>query len=494
MTRLHRTGVDQLDPRVGVPTYSTADVRTGIVHLGVGGFHRSHMAVYLDDLFTLGLSRDWAVTGLGLLPQDSTMRDALLPQGCAYTVMTKSADGAVSARVVGSLVDYVFVPEQPEAAREVLTDPRTRIVSLTITEGGYHVDQNSGDLVVDEALARDLDALRTGGHPATAFGLIVDALARRRDAGTAPFTVMSCDNIQGNGALTRRAVTAFARLLDPDLAAWVDAAVAFPSSMVDRITPATTDADRTRLADELGVEDAWPVVCEPFRQWVLEDHFPTGRPLLEEVGVQLVPDVHPYELMKLRLLNAGHQAVAYLGRLSGFTYVHEVAQDPLFARFLAGFMEHEASPTLAPVPGVDLPRYREDLLARFANAHVRDTLERLCLDTSDRIPTFLLPVVRDQLASGGPLHRAALVVAAWARYAEGVGEDGAPFEVVDQRREQVMARARRARTDPLAFLEDARLFGDLRDSERFTTAYREALASLREVGARASVEAWADAG
>jgi mannitol 2-dehydrogenase len=285
-------------------------------------------------------------------------------------------------------------------------------------------------------------------------------------------------------------IGAFARLKDPDLAAWIEERVTFPNCMVDRITPVTTDHDRSVLADTFGVEDGWPVVCEPFTQWALEDRFPTGRPALDQVGVQLVPDVEPYELMKLRLLNASHQALCYLGYLSGYRYAHEVCSDPLFTGFLLGYMDDEATPTLAPVPGVDLTAYKHQLIERFANPEIRDTLARLCAESSDRIPKWLVPVIRAELTAGGPVRRSALVVAAWARYAEGVDEDGAAIEIVDRRKDAVMQRAAAQGSDRLAFLRDPDLFGDLVEDERFTKEYVAALDSLHEHGARATLEAW----
>jgi mannitol 2-dehydrogenase len=491
MTPLRSAALSALDPRVTVPSYDRPALSPGIAHIGVGGFHRAHEAVYLDDLLEQGLASDWGIIGIGLLPHDAAMRDALRAQDGLYTVVTKHPDSTLEPRVIGSILDYVFAPDDPEAVLSVLTDPAIRIVSLTITEGGYHADPVTGELVLDDALRADLVA---GAIPATAFGYLVEALARRRAAGTAPFTVMSCDNIQGNGSLARAMLTAFAAQRDPELGAWIAEHVAFPNSMVDRITPVTTGPDREALHRVFDVEDAWPVVCEPFRQWVLEDHFPQGRPPFEKAGAQLVDDVMPYEQMKLRLLNAGHQALGYLGYLAGYRYVHEAAQDPLFARLLLGYMTAEAMPTLAPVPGVDLTAYGAGLVERFASPAVADTLARLCVDASDRIPTFLLPVVHERLAQGGEVPLAALVVAAWARYAEGVDEQGDPIDVVDRRRADVMARAARTREDPLAFLLDESLFGTLSGTLAFTEAYAAALQSLQERGARATLERWLDAG
>ncbi|MFT4165780.1 MAG: mannitol dehydrogenase family protein [Microlunatus sp.] len=492
MSQLDRASLPSLERAVSVPNYDPGAVKPGIAHIGVGGFHRAHQAVYVDRLLNQGTASDWGIVGIGLMPADAAMRDALHDQDQLFTVLVKHPDGAREAHVVGAIIDYLFAPDDPEAVLSALADPEIRIVSLTITEGGYHVDQSTGALDLDDALRADLVP---GAAPATAFGFIVEALARRHAAGTAPFTVMSCDNIQGNGHLTRRVITDFARLRDADLGDWIEENVAFPNSMVDRITPVTTDADRELLATEFGIEDKWPVVCEPYIQWVLEDHFPTGRPPFEDAGVQVVDEVAPYELMKLRLLNASHQALGYLGYLAGYRYAHEATQDPQFAEFLLGYMEQEATPSLDPVPGVDLAAYRAELIERFANPHVADTLARLCTDSSDRIPKFLVPVIQYQIENGGPLHRSALVVAAWARYAEGVDEDGEPIDVVDQRRTAVMARAQHNTDEPLVFLEDESLFGALRHDPRFASLYTEAVRSLHANGARATLERWlTDAG
>jgi mannitol 2-dehydrogenase len=487
-TTLNAGSLRHLGAGVAVPTYDRERLTGGIVHFGVGGFHRAHQAMYLDSLMNDGTALDWGITGVGLLPGDRRMHDVLHAQDCLYTLVVKDPDGTMHPRVIGSIIDYRFAPDDPEAVLEVMTDPATRIVSLTITEGGYLVNQSTGEFdPSDPSIRSDLEQ---DAVPSTAFGYITEALRRRRAAGTPPFTVMSCDNIQGNGEVAHKMIGAFARLKDPDLASWLEEHVSFPNSMVDRITPVTTDHDRSVLAEQFGIEDGWPVVCEPFTQWALEDRFPAGRPPYDEAGVQLVPDVMPYELMKLRLLNAGHQALCYLGYLSGYRYAHEVCSDDLFTGFLLGYMDDEATPTLEPVPGVDLDAYKHELIARFANPEVRDTLARLCAESSDRIPKWLVPVVRHELDAGGPVRRSALVIAAWARYAEGVDEQGEPIEIVDRRKDAVMARAQQQSTDPLAFLRDPDLFGSLADDERFTKEYTAALDSLHQRGARATLEAW----
>lgn len=492
------------DLPAAVPRYDRDAVTPGIVHIGVGGFHRAHQAVYLDDLMARGQALDWGIVGLGTLPGDARMRDALAAQDHLYTVMVKHPDGSTDARVIGSLVDYVLAPDDPEAAVERLADPAIRIVSLTITEGGYNFNQATGafdaqhpDVVHDlELAAGDGDGQDAGGQPGagasdgprSVFGLVVEALERRRARGIAPFTVMSCDNIQGNGEVAKQQFGAYAALRDHELAAWIAEHVPFPNSMVDRITPVTTDTDRERLAAEHGIADAWPVVCEPYIQWVLEDRFAAGRPAYEDVGVQVVEDVTPYELMKLRLLNVSHQALCYPGFLAGYEYAHEVCSDPDFVAYLRAYMDREGTPTLRPVPGVDLPGYKDQLIERFANPAVRDTLARLCAESSDRIPKWLVPAVHENLAAGRPVDLSAAIVASWARYAEGVDENGDPIDIVDQRRETVMAvAARQLEGDELAFVRDRDLFGDLAEHSAFTEPYLRALRSFHERGARATI-------
>jgi mannitol 2-dehydrogenase len=475
-----------LPDSLAVPSYDRSGLTAGIVHFGVGGFHRAHQAMYLDRLMNAGKAHDWAICGVGVLPGDARMKQVMDSQGCLYTLVVKNPDGTREGRVIGSIIEYLFAPDDPEAVIEKMVSDAVRIVSLTVTEGGYNFHHVTGDF--DAGNPDVVHDLQPGAAPRTAFGLVTEALARRRARGFAPFTVMSCDNIQGNGDVARTMFTAFAKLKDPELGAWVEECVPFPNSMVDRITPVTTDADREEIAEEFGVQDAWPVVCEPFEQWVLEDRFSLGRPPFEEAGVQLVEDVEPYELMKLRLLNASHQGMCYFGYLAGYRYAHEVAQDGLFAQFLLGYMDKEATPTLHPVPGIDLDAYKRTLIERFSNEHVRDTLARLCAESSDRIPKWLVPVVRINLEQGGEIRRSAAIVASWARYAEGTDEQGDPIDVVDRLKGPLMAAAAHQREEPLAFISNREVFGDLVDSRVFVAAYLQALEDLHSVGARGTLE------
>lgn len=485
MMKLNSSALAQLPANLARPNYDRALLKTGVVHFGVGGFHRAHQAMYLDRLMNEGKALEWGICGVGVLPHDQAMKKVMDEQDCLYTLVLKNPDGTREGRVIGSINEYLYAPDSPEAVIEKMASPEVRIVSLTVTEGGYNFHHVTGEF--DAGNPDVVHDLAAGAVPRTTFGLVTEALARRRARGLAPFTVMSCDNIQGNGDVAKKMFTAFAALKSPGLGDWIRGNVPFPNSMVDRITPVTTDADRAAVSDEFGVEDQWPVVCEPFEQWVLEDHFSLGRPPFDEAGVQLVDDVEPYELMKLRLLNASHQGQCYFGYLAGYRYAHEVCQDPRFVRFLLDYMDLEATPTLAPLPGVDLALYKRTLIERFANEHVRDTLARLCAESSDRIPKWLVPVIRINLERDGEISRSAAIVASWARYAEGIDEAGAAIDVVDRLKEPLMAAAALQREDPLAFLRNREVFGDLVDSERFTAEYLKALESLHGAGALATV-------
>ncbi|WP_020112356.1 mannitol dehydrogenase family protein [Rhodococcus sp. 114MFTsu3.1] len=484
--KLNSRTLDDFIEDVAVPTYDRSEVTAGIVHFGVGGFHRAHQAMYVDRLLQQGEASEWGICGVGVLPGDRKMKDVMDAQDCLYTLALKHADGTWDTRVVGSIVEYLFAPDDPEAVIEKMAAESTRIVSLTITEGGYNFSATTGEFDAENpSIQADL---KDGAVPSTTFGLVVAALARRKDRGLKPFTIMSCDNIEGNGHIAQSTFTAFAHLKDPELAQWLTAEGAFPNSMVDRITPVTTPEVVQSLSKRYALDDQWPVAGEPFTQWVLEDKFTLGRPPFEDVGVQVVEDVTPYELMKLRLLNASHQALAYFGYLSGYRLVHEVAQDSLFSEFLLAYMNNEATPTLQPVPGIDLDDYKKTLIERFSNPEIRDTVARLCAESSDRIPKWLLPVIRKNLETGGDIRLSTAVVASWARYAEGVDEQGQPIEIVDQLADTLIPIARKQHDDPTAFIANRAVFGDLIDNERFVTEYRTQLDSLHSEGARATLE------
>lgn len=486
MTVLYNNTLSTLT--VATPKYDRSKVKIGIVHFGVGAFHRVHQAMYLDDLMNQGEALEFGICGVGVMPNDVKMRDALKAQDCLYTMVVKNPNGVYDARVIGSIVDYLFSPDDPQAVIERMAHEDTKIVSLTITEGGYNFDHVTGEFdLTNPDVVYDLE----NAQPKTVFGLITAALKLRKERGLSPFTVQSCDNIQGNGDVAKKMFVAFAKAKDIEFAKWMQEYVAFPNSMVDRIAPVTTAEDIEMVKARFDIEDRFPSVCEPFYQWVIEDHFTQGRPAYEKVGAQLVDDVEPYELMKLRLLNASHQALTYFGYLSGYRYAHEVCTDPVFVEFLLNYMDIEGTPTLQPVEGIDLFQYKRTLIERFANPEVRDTLARLCAESSDRIPKWLLPVVREQLKMDEPqIRRSAAVVASWARYAEGVDEQGEAINVVDRLKDELMQIAAKNDEDILAFIKNRSVFGDLVDNALFVEAYTEAMTSLKEKGAKETVIAF----
>jgi mannitol 2-dehydrogenase len=481
---LAETTLAEISRRAAVPRYDRSALTAGIVHIGVGNFHRAHQAVYLDDLFNLGEGHDWALVGAGVRPADAGMREKLKAQDWLTTVVEQEADLS-TARVTGAMIDYVPVGDV-DALLARLADPATRIVSLTITEGGYYIDPATQkfdpghpDIVADA---------RNTGAPKTAFGLILAGLQRRRDAGIEPFTVMSCDNIPGNGHVTSNAVAGLAELVDPALAAWVREAVAFPNSMVDRITPATSDRERQLLAENFGIADGWPVFCEAFRQWVLEDHFPAGRPALEKVGVQFVADVAPFELMKIRILNGGHAAIAYPAGLMDIHFVHEAMAEPLVRGFLEKVEREEIIPVVPPVPDTSLDDYYRLIDRRFSNPKIGDTVSRLCLDGSNRQPKFILPSIADRLRAGQGVTGLALVSALWCRYCYGETDSGKPIPPNDPSWDRLVAQAKLARENPEAWLAMQDIYGDLAGNPVFTAAFAAALKALWRLGTRETLK------
>lgn len=475
-----------LPASIGRPSYMRAALSAGIVHIGVGNFHRAHMASYLDELFGMGLASDWAIIGAGVTEHDAAMRARLAGQDWLSTVVERDT-GVETARVIGSMIDFI-APDNRQRLIEAMAAPSTRIVSLTITEGGYFLDAGGHFDAGYPVIRRDA---QNPSEPTTAFGLIIAALARRRAAGIVPFTVLCCDNVPHNGDVTRGVVAGLARLSDPDLAGWIEARVAFPNAMVDRIAPAVNDTVRAYVATRFGIRDAAPVPCEPFRQWVIEDHFSAGRPPLEKVGVTFVDDVTPFELMKLRMLNGGHAAIAYPAGLLGITFVHEAMQHPLIAAWLDALERREIIPRVPPVPNTRLDDYLTLITGRFANPTIGDTIRRLCLDGSGRQPKFIIPTIRDALAANGPIEGLALESALWCRYCVGRTETGAAIEPNDPIWPRLTAMAAAAQDDPAAWLAMDDIYGDTGRHPRFQKAFAEALTAIRDKGVEAVLKAYA---
>jgi mannitol 2-dehydrogenase len=455
-----------------VPAYDRERLAPRIVHVGVGGFHRAHLAAYVHDLASAGGS--WGIVGLGMLAGDAAMAAALGVQDCLYTLIEKGS-GARSPAVIGSIVEYVHAPNGHDAAvRELVAVPKTAIVSLTVTEAGY------GDPTPEQ---------RESGAAAT-FDRLAAALAARRERAAGPLTILSCDNLPGNGDAARAATLAAAARISPALAEWIEEHCSFPNAMVDRITPATTDADREWLRETTGVEDRWPVVAEPFRQWVMEDDFAAGRPAWDEVGAVFTDRIHDWELYKLRLLNAGHTSIAYLSALAGVTFVHEAMAMPATRRFLDDLLHREALPTIAEIPGYPRDDYIGSVVERFANPGVRDQIARVCIDGSAKFPKFVIPTLARQLEGGGPIGRATTAVAGWARYLGTVGPDAQAF---DSNAEVARKHAAAALTDPVAFLDYDAIFPPaVCGSDRFRAEFCAAYRRIADEGPVAAMEAQLD--
>lgn len=487
--KLSRAVLETLPSKVARPNYEPRAVTSGILHFGVGNFHRAHQAVYLDDLFDAGRDHDWGLVGAGVFAGEKVGREKLKEQDWLTTVVEQDA-GHMQARVTAAMVDFIE-PGDAAAVVKKLADPAIRIVSLTITEGGYFIDPASGKFDPENpaiaADARSIDA------PSTVFGLIVSGLKARRASGQKPFTVMSCDNIPHNGRVTADAVVGLARLADRSLADWIADNVAFPNGMVDRITPATTDRERGILAEKFGVEDNWPVFCEPFRQWVLEDRFTAGRPALETVGVQFVKDVSPFELMKIRILNGGHATIAYPAGLMDIHFVHEAMENPLVRGFLKKLEQDEIIPTVPPVPDTNLQDYFALIERRFSNPKIGDTIRRLCLDGSNRQPKFIIPTIADRLKAGRSADGLALESALWCRYCAGTTDSGAVIEPNDPNWDRMQKTARAAKDDPKAWLSMADIYGDVGKSPAFAASFAKSLASLWQDGAAETLKRYLSA-
>ena len=471
--------------RVRVPTYDRTTLTPSVVHMSVGGFSRAHQLVYFEELADRG-STDWGVVGIGL--HSPQMRDALAPQDNLFTVVERDADGE-RARVVGAMIDYVYAPEDPDRVLEILTDERTRLVTMTVTGTAYRIDPHSGAFEPDDETRADLEHPQ---EPRSIFGYLVEGLDRRRRAGIAPFTVLSCDNMQSNGEAARAAVLGYARLRDEVLARWIADHVAFPSSMVDRITPHTSTDERDTIAATFGVDDRWPVITEPFMQWIVQNSFCNDRPPLHEVGVRYVDDVGRYELMKTRLLNASHCAMGFLGQVAGLETTDQVVGDPVFHDYLHRLMGVEVIPLLPSPDGIDLDDYGRTLLRRFANPAISDRLQRVSRRGSSKMPNYLLPSLREAIAAHRPHDLLSLAVAGWLRYLRGTDEAGRPIEVEDERRDELSGIANTAGGDPRPLLGDRSVFGDLADDDALAARIEQLLHELDTRGVRATVAAHAE--
>ncbi len=474
---LNQKNLPLLADRVACPTYDRSKLKAGIVHIGVGGFHRSHEAYYTDALMNQTDACEWGICGVGLREHDRRMRDILKAQDFLYTLIVRHPQGDVENRVIGSLCDFLLGCDDPGAVIAKMTSADTRIVSLTITEGGYNFNPATGEFDLGNPEVQH--DLANPANPKTVFGYLTAALRQRRAVGLPAFTIQSCDNIQHNGDMARKMLLAFVQQQDDALARWIEQEVSFPNAMVDRITPATTPQDIAYLDAEIGLKDAWPVTCEPFTQWVVEDGFAIGRPAWEQTGAQFVGDVTPFEKMKIRLLNAGHSVLGLLGSIHGNETIDGCMADPLFASYVRRFMDSEATPVLDPVEGVDLEAYKDRLIERFGNPNIKDGLARICLESSAKLPKFLIPTIQENLARGGSIQYATLVIAAWCLYSDkGRNRHGVVLDIADEMKDALHRAAAGTADDPLSFLRLQTIFGDLAANQRFAALYTQMVQAL----------------
>jgi mannitol 2-dehydrogenase len=478
------------DLDIARPTYDRSALTPGIVHIGVGNFHRAHQAWYLHRLMQNGQAHDWAILGAGVRPYDAAMREKLLAQDC-LTTLIELDPAQTSAEVVGSMIDYLPIEEGNGALIRAMADPAIRIVGLTVTESGYYIDPVSKGF--DATHADIVHDAANPDTPRTAFGAIVAALRLRRDAGQGPFTGLSCDNLQGNGDILRQAVVSLARMSDPALADWIEANGSFPNSMVDCIAPATGPAEIAQ-AREFGVNDAAPVTHEAFRQWVIEDDFCAGRPNWDQVGATFSDEVHAYEKMKIRILNAGHQVLANVGEVLGIETISATMAHPAIRGMFHRVQAEEITQTVAPVPGMTPLAYLELIEQRFSNPRIVDTTRRVAFDGSARHTGFVLPILRDQLAAGRSVSGLALVEALWARMCAGTRENGSEIVANDPIWDELQAVAQAARERPEAWLEQDRLYGDLAQAEAFRDAFVAWLTLIWDTGAVAAMTAYTQDG
>lgn len=474
---LNQKNLHEVGSSIPVPKYKPGTATSEIVHIGVGGFHRAHLAYYLHQLKNDGAASAWGICGIGLREGDAKLYNIFKRQDHLYTLMVKLPNGKIEPEVIGSIVDFIMGTDTPEQVILRMAAAETKIVSLTITEGGYNFNPNTGEFNFKNP---DIQyELQHPEQPRTVYGFLTAALKRRRAEGLSAFTVLSCDNIEHNGDMLRKMLITFVQAQDPDLAKWIAEEVCCPNCMVDRITPVTTEADIEVLAQTYGVDDAWPVTCEPFIQWVVEDKFSNGRPAFEKVGVQFVSDVGPYEKMKLRLLNAGHSVLGLLGAIHGHPTINACMEDETFVTYLRAFLDIEATPVLGEIEGINLKDYKDILLERFANPNIKDSVSRICSQSSAKLPKFLIATIEDNLATAGSIRFATLVIAAWCYYSDkATDRHGNPIEIIDAMSAELHQAAKQTKTDTLAFLRQESLFGNLIDNKRFTDLYTEAVKKI----------------
>ena len=479
--QLNNSNIDKiLSNNSDIKSYAKPQSHSKILHFGVGGFHRAHQAVYAAKAMEHCNDYSLGITGVGILASDKIMAYTLKTQDYNYSLMVKPYKDKNSLSIINTISNYIHAYNNYDALKEAVKVPELAIISMTVTEGGYNIDPNTGKFDWNnDDIKFDLENINA---PKTIFGFLALCLRERKSNNLNGITLLSCDNVQHNGKVLEYSLLEFLSKQDANLKNWVAESCSFPNSMVDRITPKTANSDKEFIAENFAIEDQWPVVCEPFTQWVIEDKFVAGRPNWEHVGAQFVNDVSTYEKMKLRLLNSSHQALAYVGYLHGYRYVHESAQDTTIQKFLLNYMQNEVETTLDNVPGIDLSEYQNSVIERFANPNIADTLQRICEFTSDRIPVFNLPAIHEQLNSGKSLKLSALIVASWRVYLEGVDENGEKIDIIDNKKDFLVDFITN-NADPLEFIKIKEIFNNITDNELFVCSYLNAFNTIKDNGA-----------
>ncbi len=484
--KLNNLNLDKFKDKVAIPKYNRNAIKTGIVHVGVGGFHRAHEALYTDILLHNNNITEWGICGVALLDFDTKIYNTLKEQDGLYTLVVKELDGSLTNRIIGSITEMLYAPENPMKVIKKMASPEVKIISLTITEGGYNYNEATGEFNFKNPLIQH--DITNATSPKTIFGYLTQALKLRKEKGLNGITIQSCDNIQANGDMTKRMLMSYVNVAAPEMVSWINTNVSFPNAMVDRITPVTSSVDISTLVETTGINDAWPVVCEPFKQWVIEDNFIAGRPSWETVGAQFVEDVEPFEKMKLQLLNAGHSVLGILGALLGYTTIDEVANNKDVTTFLRSYMRNEVAPILKDLKGVNLQAYEDSLLERFGNIYIKDQIDRICSESSAKFPIFILPTINAQLKENASIKQAAFVVAAWAIYSLGKDENGKTLNIKDALKEVLQNKAIEAQDNPKYFLEIESIFGKLKDSKPFVDAYTKAYNAIAISGIKKCVK------